>query len=89
MLAGVEAGLLGDDPYLREQLTGLADDLRRWDVAGDQAVAVHLRLLDPRHEGYSEVDLASALTDYRFARGLVLARIAAITRHLHLEDHDE
>ena len=86
ILAAVEADLLGDDPRLREQMTALADGLHRWDMAGDQAVAVHLRLLDPRHDGYSEADLTSALAGYRFARGFVLARIADITRHL--EEHD-
>ena len=86
MLAGVEADLLGDDPVLREQLTALAAGLYRWGVAGDQAVAVHLRLLDPRHEGYSEADLTAAVADYRFARMLVLARIADITRHTYMED---
>lgn len=86
MLSGVEADLLGDDPMLREHLTHLTGELHRWDTAGAQAVCVHLRLLDPCHEGYSEADRASALVDYRFARGLVLARIQTITDHLQPEE---
>jgi len=86
MLADVESDLLGDDPYLREQLTELAGDLRRWDTAAAQAVCVHLRLADEPHEGYTPADLTTALADYRFARGLVLARIADIVRHTHMEE---
>ena len=86
MLAGVEADMLGDDPYLREQLTTLAADLYRWGVAGDQAVAVHLRLADARHEGYTPADRTAALADYRFARMLVLARVHAIHEHLTPEE---
>jgi len=86
MLAAVESDLLGDDPHLREQLVKLAGLLRGWQIAADQAVAVHLRLLDPRHEGYTDADQATALADYRFARGLVLARVQAIHEHLTPEE---
>ncbi len=87
LLADVEAELLGDDPVLREHLTELAADLRRWDTAGAQAVCVHLRLAAEPHDGYDEDDLTRALADYAFARGLVLTRISAINQHM--EDHRE
>lgn len=86
MLAAVEADLLGDDPALRGYLVELVDLLRCWRTAGDQAVAVHLRLLDPRHDGYVESDRATALADYRFARGLVLTSVQAIHEHLTFEE---
>ena len=88
MLAAVEADVLGDDPHLREHLTELAGDLHRWAIAGDQAVAVHLRLLDPRHEGYTDADRQAAADDYAFARRRVLASIATITAHLTPEEDD-
>ena len=79
MLAALEAELLGDDPGLRALFADLADLLRGWSVASDQAVAVHLRLLVPGGDGYTPADLDNALTDYRFARGMVLTRIQQIT----------
>lgn len=81
LLAGVEGDLLGDEPELRQHFTELAAELAEWSTAGDQAVAVHLRMLDGRYAGYSPEDLASARQDYTNARGQVLARIESITRH--------
>jgi len=81
LLASVEADLLGDEPELRGHFTELAAELAEWATAGDQAVAVHLRLLDGRHAGYTPEDLASARQDYTNARGQVLARVESITRH--------
>ncbi len=83
MLSAVEAEMLGDDPVLREHLIELAADLSRWDTAGAQAVCVHLRLAAEPHDGYVPADLDAALNDYRFARGLVQARVRTITDHLH------
>ena len=79
MLAALEAELLGDDPGLRDLFTDLADLLRGWSVASDQAIAVRLRLLVPGGDGYTPADLDNALSDYRFARGEVLTRIRQIT----------
>ncbi len=81
LLASVEADLLGDEPELRQHLTELAAELAEWATAGDQAVAVHLRLLDGSEAGYTLDDLASAFEDYQNARGQVLARVESITRH--------
>jgi aminoglycoside phosphotransferase (APT) family kinase protein len=82
MLAGVEADLLGDDAHLRDLFAELGQLLSAWCVAGDQAVAVHLRLAAEPHDGYESADFDRALADYRFARGLVLTAVQAIAdRH--------
>jgi hypothetical protein len=82
MLAGVEADLLGDDARLRGLLAELHRLLQMWATAGDQAVAVHLRLAAEPHDGYESADLNRALADYHFARGLVLTAVRDVTdRH--------
>jgi len=82
MLAVVEAELLGDDSTLRAHLAELVGLLRGWQVAGDQAVAVHLRLAAEPHDGYEPADLDRALTDYHQARGWLLAQVRTITDHM-------
>jgi hypothetical protein len=55
-------------------------------TAGDQAVAVHLRLAAEPHDGYESADLNRALADYHFARGLVLTAVRDITDYINTED---
>ncbi len=82
MLADVEAELLGDDSTLRAHLAELAAALTGWQVAGDQAVAVHLRLAAEPHDGYEPADLDRALADYHQARGWLLSQVRTITDHM-------
>ncbi len=59
-----------------------------WLVAGDQALAEQLRLSAEPTYGYTPADLDAASTDYRNARGWVLARITDITEHMEEQQHD-
>lgn len=76
-LADLEAELLGDDEYLRELLVQLAEQLNRWLLASDQAMAVRVQ----RDDGYTADDMTAALNDYRTTRAAVLDTVQTITDH--------